>query len=138
MYLDYYNLKSIPFTSSPSIGEVSTAQNRQEIVDRLLKEINRNGELKVLISEKGYGKTTLIYSIIESISDDFYVIPLLKPVKTTFDLLTQICVNLEIPFSSLPIDEIIPRILSNLKNSYLTVLRFHHLTLFKAQRWRGA
>jgi type II secretory pathway predicted ATPase ExeA/Mrp family chromosome partitioning ATPase len=117
MYLDFYSLKAIPFTPSYSLGEVSASKNRQEIVERLLKEINRNSELKVLISEKGSGKTTLIHSLIESISDDFYVIPILKPAKTTFDLLTQMCTNLEIPFSSLAIDEIIPRILDHLKQT---------------------
>lgn len=115
MYLEFYGLKEIPFAISSSLERTSETKNRNEIIKQLLQEINKNGELKVLIGETGSGKTTIIHSILKSISDDFYVIPIFKPIKTTYDLLREICAHLDIQISSLLLDEIIPKVLSRLK-----------------------
>jgi general secretion pathway protein A len=96
MYLDYYNLRELPFNLTPDPHFIYYARHYREAYEHLLFGIlNRRGFIE-LTGEVGSGKTTLCRAVLDSLDNNTETALIVNPPLTEPQLLRAILTDLGI------------------------------------------
>ncbi|OHB30123.1 MAG: peptidoglycan-binding protein [Desulfuromonadaceae bacterium GWC2_58_13] len=98
MYLDYFGLKTEPFSISPDPRFLFMSEQHREALAHLLYGMKSDGGFVLLTGEVGTGKTTICRCLLEQLPEQSEVALLLNPKLTAAELLATICDELQIGY----------------------------------------
>ena len=90
MYLEYYNLKELPFNITPDPRFLYFTKHHQEAYDHLMFGIQSRRGFIELTGEVGSGKTTLCRAVLANLGEDVETALILNPSLTENQLLRAI------------------------------------------------
>lgn len=125
MYIQYFDLKSPPFSLAPNPRFLYMSPRHREALAHLLYGIDGGGGFVALTGEVGTGKTTLCRCLLEQIPDHVDVALIINPRLDAIELLANVCDELRVK---------IPRENMRLK-SLVDALNEHLLTSFSQGRY---
>ena len=96
MYLAYFGLSEAPFSIAPDPRYLYMTRNHQEALAHLLYGVEGDGGFVLLTGEVGAGKTTVSRCLLEQIPDSCDVAYIFNPRLTAEELLSTMCVELDI------------------------------------------
>ncbi len=96
VYLDFYNLKEIPFAITPDPAFLFLSNTHQSVIDKILHGIRSRMGFILLTGEVGTGKTTLCRSILDSLDGDAETAYIINPSLSGRELISNILDDLGI------------------------------------------
>lgn len=90
LYLEYYNLKSEPFSITPDPRFLFFSEKHQEAFNHLLFGIHQRKGFIELTGEVGAGKTTICRKLLEELGDKYKTALVLNPCLSAHQLLKTI------------------------------------------------
>lgn len=100
MYLDYFGLRSRPFSIAPDPRFVFLSDRHREALAHLLYGARESGGFVLLTGEVGTGKTTLCRCLLEQMPENTDVAFIVNPRQNSLEILQSICDELHIPYFS--------------------------------------
>ena len=98
MYIDYFGLKTSPFSISPDPDFLFLSPHHQEALAHLIFGMKDQGGFIVLTGEVGTGKTTLIRTLLERRDSQVNIALILNPRLNELDFIETICDELKISY----------------------------------------
>jgi type II secretory pathway predicted ATPase ExeA len=99
VYLDFYNLKEVPFAITPDPGFLFLSETHQDVLEKLRYAIRSRMGFMLLTGEVGTGKTTLCRALLDQMQDDLQTVYVINPALSGHELLANILDDLEIAYS---------------------------------------
>ena len=97
VYLDFYDLKEVPFSITPDPEFIFLSHTHQVVIDKILYGIKTRMGFIILSGEVGTGKTTICRSILDSLdgsAETVYIInPSLSGKEIIFGILDDLGIN---------------------------------------------
>ena len=100
MYIDYFGLKTAPFTISPDPAFLYPSPQHRQALAHLKYGLEREGGFILLSGEVGTGKTTLTRLLLEQLPGNIRVAYILNAKLNSQDVLANICQELQLEYSA--------------------------------------
>ncbi len=94
LYIDYFNLKEPPFKITPTTSYFYGGGKRGEILHALLYAINSGEGIMLLTGEVGSGKTMILRTLVDQLSEKTDIIYIANPSLSGSEILYNICEEL--------------------------------------------
>lgn len=99
MYLSYFDLKSLPFKTTPDLDLFFKNGSRDEILEALIYTVTRGDGIIKVTGEVGSGKTMLLRLLASKLPSQFEVVYINSPNLSAMDIILYICSELKVPVS---------------------------------------
>ncbi len=96
VYLDFYNLKEIPFSITPDPEFIFLSHTHQVVIDKILYGIKTRMGFIILSGEVGTGKTTICRSILDSLDGSAETVYIINPSLSGKEIISGILDDLGI------------------------------------------
>ncbi|BCN93936.1 hypothetical protein THMIRHAM_17210 [Thiomicrorhabdus immobilis] len=100
MYQSYFDLKSLPFKTTPDLELFYKNGSREEILEALIYTVTRGDGIIKVTGEVGSGKTMLLRLLASKLPSQFEVVYINSPNLSAMDIVLYICSELKIPISN--------------------------------------
>lgn len=104
MYLEHFNLNTLPFTLTPNTGFFCQLSTHQEALEVLLMGLSSGEGFIKITGEVGAGKTLLCRMLLEKLNEDYVTAYIPNPDLTPAGLRRALALELQVP-TPLPVDQ---------------------------------
>jgi len=98
VYLDFYNLKGVPFAITPDPEFLFLAETHQNVIEKLQYAIGTRMGFMLLTGEVGTGKTTLCRALLDYMQNGPQTVYVINPALSGHELLAHILDDLGIAY----------------------------------------
>ena len=90
VYLDFYNLKGVPFAVTPDPEFLFLAETHRNVIEKLQYAIGTRMGFMLLTGEVGTGKTTLCRMLLDNMQNGPQTVYVINPALSGHELLANI------------------------------------------------